>query len=320
MTRTTPPRPADIAAVVPQLAPLARPGPPVHPRPGSPSACDSSIGGPLLWPAAEPWPYCDGPHEPDGVNPATSPGDVRLQRRIRPVALLPVAQLYTRDVPLLCPPGQADLLQVLWCPFDHPDPYPRTALFWRSAAGVTSILTDPPEPAAVANRWYVPEPCTLDPELVTEYPNALELSEDLQELVGRWSAREEEGTALDSVALDRADAIDYAIDSAGLYWGELSVAPGWKVGGWGHWGRTDPNPQFCPACGTRMTPLLTIASKEWDDSTRSWIPQEDQAHTEPSAAWPEPTDPAMIEIGDLYTLQLYACPAFPEHPHAALVQ
>ena len=34
MTRTTPPRRVDIAEVLPQLAPLARPAVRLHPRPG----------------------------------------------------------------------------------------------------------------------------------------------------------------------------------------------------------------------------------------------------------------------------------------------
>jgi hypothetical protein len=152
MTRTTPPRPVDVAEALPQLAPLARPAVRLHPRPGAPSQGDSSVGRPLLWPASEPWPYCDGPHEPVGFIVPTSPEDVRLERRIRaaalgrphdnpyrpaftpeeqetrwriqagrpwsegPVAMLPVAQLYLRDVPLLRPAGHTDVLQVLWCP------------------------------------------------------------------------------------------------------------------------------------------------------------------------------------------------------------
>ncbi|MFG2133160.1 hypothetical protein ACGFNV_36040 [Streptomyces sp. NPDC048751] len=73
---------------------------------------------------------------------------------------LPVAQLYLRDIPLLRPPGQADLLQVLWCPYDHdPDYKPSTALFWRSAAEVVDILATPPEPYEVNCEGYVPEPC-----------------------------------------------------------------------------------------------------------------------------------------------------------------
>lgn len=184
VTPATPPRPVDVAAVFPQLAPLARAATRLHPRPGLPSPRDSSIGGPLLWPADEPWPHCEGPHEVDGLNPALSPADVRLERRIhaamrdrnltpqeretleriRPpreyphtvavqpydgsIAMLPVAQLYVRDVPGLHVPEGADVLQVLWCPFDHPI-MPRTALFWRSAAAVTDIPTTPPEPPAV---------------------------------------------------------------------------------------------------------------------------------------------------------------------------
>ena len=81
MTRTTPSRRVDIAEVLPQLAPLARPAVRLHPRPGAPSRGDSSVGGPLLWPASEPWPYCDGPH--DALGSPVSLEGVRLGRRIR---------------------------------------------------------------------------------------------------------------------------------------------------------------------------------------------------------------------------------------------
>lgn len=46
----------------PELVPLARPAIRLHPRPGSPSVRDSSVGGPLLWPAGEPWPHCADAH------------------------------------------------------------------------------------------------------------------------------------------------------------------------------------------------------------------------------------------------------------------
>ncbi|MFD0032359.1 hypothetical protein ACFVJK_29605, partial [Streptomyces sp. NPDC127172] len=42
---TTPPRPFDVTALFPQLAPLARTATRLHPRPGSPTAHDSSVGG-----------------------------------------------------------------------------------------------------------------------------------------------------------------------------------------------------------------------------------------------------------------------------------
>ena len=281
---------------------------------------------------------------PDGVNPATSPGDVRLLRRVRaaaasrppsnprftpeestiinridaghpwpegPVAMLPVLQLNIRDIPLLRPPGRADLLQVLWCPFDHPPkPHPSTAVFWRSAAEVTNILTAPPEPAAVQYEFYVPEPCLLDPEQVTEYPNPMELSTDLQHLLGQWSTWQEAGAAPDSY---------YEPAPQEFYRNELSLAPGWKVGGWTRWGLTDPLPQFCPACDTEMTPLVTIASTEWDDNTRAGS----RTRTKPMPHCPPPTPtrkPTKVVVASGYNLQLYACPASPDHPHTELVQ
>ncbi|WP_329201420.1 MULTISPECIES: hypothetical protein [unclassified Streptomyces] len=237
-TRTTPPRPVDVAAVFPALAPLARQAVRLHPRPGSPTVHDSSIGGPLLWPAQEPWLYCRIEHE--GLHP-----------------LVPVAQLYARDIPLLRPPGRSDLLQVLWCPSEHaPDSSIPIALSWRTAADVTDVLAAPPEPFDADEYLYVPEPCVLAPEQVTEYPDSLELPEELKQQITDPAAWRAAGIVVDDA------------DSRELYDNALSHAPGWKIGGWASWGLTDPVPRFCVACGTAMTPLLTIASSEWHPTAR----------------------------------------------------
>ncbi|MFF4473647.1 hypothetical protein ACFYZ3_29290, partial [Streptomyces sp. NPDC001599] len=45
MSRTTPPRPFDVTAFFPRLAPLARTATRLHPRAGSPTRHDSSVGG-----------------------------------------------------------------------------------------------------------------------------------------------------------------------------------------------------------------------------------------------------------------------------------
>ncbi|MEI5102807.1 hypothetical protein RB200_35135 [Streptomyces sp. PmtG] len=351
--RTTPPRPLDVTELFPQLAPLARTATRLHPCPGSPSPRDSSVGGPLLWPTDEPWPHCDGPHELDGVNPAVSLADVRLERRIRtaargrsmtvqeqetlarirpprtyprqsspnphvcdgPIAMLPLAQLYVRDVPDLRAPAGTDLLQLLWCPFDHPPVtfMPRTALFWRSSAAVTDLLTAPPEPPAVQFDLYVPEPCLLAPEQITEYPNPLELSEELREPLGDWSTWQAADAGVDS---------SYEVCPEEFYLDNLAVAPGWKVGGWASWGYTDPIPQHCPACDTKMAPLLTIPTFEWDNSNSSWIPHEMRAAAAvlASAGDPRPDQPTAVQIGSGHQQQLYVCPMSPEHPHTELMQ
>ncbi|MGW1467622.1 hypothetical protein ACWCPT_25135 [Streptomyces sp. NPDC002308] len=264
------------------------------------------------------------------------------------MAMLPVAQLYRRDVPDLHTPEGADLLQVLWCPFDHPV-MPRTALFWRSAATVTDILTTPPEPPAMRSDGYLPEPCLLNPEQVTEYPHHLELTKEVREQLGAWSAWQ---------AAVR-DVDDYASSPEVFYDRELAGAPGWKAGGWPRWGATDPTPRLCPACGSEMDALLTIATFE-GDADSSWLPngvREDRGGIGPSSSHtgpegravidffrargievhdrgrvprdvrvaplgtdPAPRQPTAVEICSGYDLQLYVCRAAPEHPHSELMQ
>ncbi|MCG8968978.1 hypothetical protein [Streptomyces sp. CL12-4] len=354
--RTTPPRPVEVTAVFPELAPLARPAIRLHPRPGSPSVRDSSVGGPLLWPTGEPWPHCEDVHlhvdtgfresltevrlqrrlqsrwHPDDRPPAFTPEEETLKERAAarlaerldagppwpaecPVPLLPVAQLFLRDIPLLRPPGQADLLQVLWCPYEHePDYKPSTALFWRSAAEVGDILATPPEPYEADYPGYVPEPCLLAPEAITEYPNSLDLSPELQRMLEDWNRWQAAGADVDS---------SYARYPREFYSIHLGNAPGWKVGGWPPWGRTDPNPRYCAVCGVQMVPLLTIASWEWDGGEgRSWAPQEEQATALAGSRGPgqSPSQPTRVEVGSTDNMQIYVCPASPEHPHTDLIQ
>ncbi|MEU9540537.1 hypothetical protein [Streptomyces mirabilis] len=344
--RTTPPRPFDVTALFPQLAPLARTATRLHPRPGAPSVHDSSVGGPLLWPADEPWPYCDEPHDRRASLWILSPDDVRLLRRDRaaaaerlrhdpqapartpeelatwqrlragrpwfdgPIPLLPVAQLYARDVPFPCPPD-ADLLQVLWCPFDHEMAHPKTALFWRSSATVTDVLDAPPEPPIVQHGCYLPEPCLFSPEQVTEYPHPSELDKELSDQLddeSRWET------------IDPARYSAYADDPGELYLCNLSTAPGWKTGGWTRWSPTDPKPRPCPECGTEQVPLLTIASSEWDGGNETWIPEEERTAEAPPPLSAQDGNFTEIDITGGNNLQLHACPVSPDHPHIELLQ
>ncbi len=79
MSRTTPPRPLDAEALFPEPAAYRGTTTRLHPRPGRPDVADSSVGGPLLWPADEPWPVRTDPHSHTrGLRPA----DVHRQRQI----------------------------------------------------------------------------------------------------------------------------------------------------------------------------------------------------------------------------------------------
>ena len=150
MTRRTPPRPVDVELLFPEVVPLRKETVRLHPCVGEPTPRDSSVGGPLLWPAEDAWPLCS---EREG-----SP-------------MVPVVQIYRTSVPGTVPfPEGCDLLQVLWCPRKHSGhrwivPHVQ----WRKAGLVGKVLETPPCPAELWKN-YVPRPCVVHPELVTEYP------------------------------------------------------------------------------------------------------------------------------------------------------
>jgi hypothetical protein len=142
---------------------------------------------------------------------------------------------------------------------------------------------------------YLPEPCTLHPEPVTEYPHQDELPPELWARIETWQAQK---------------GVDYS--------DELSLAPGCKVGGYGPWSLTCPQRLACPRCGSTVRRLLTIDDWEWDNDVPSWRPVE-----ESDGALPDAIDPArstQIFISRGYSLQVYTCEASWEHPHVQLMQ
>ncbi|MQY07218.1 hypothetical protein ACRB68_53180 [Actinomadura sp. RB68] len=240
-----------MAAEVPGLGAYARTAVRLHPRPGNPGARDSHIGGPLLWPAGEPWPHCAEPEDrPPWIKGLDAPN-----------ALVSVAQLRAADFPELAFPDGADLLQILWCPTFHPHNgyQPEVRVVWRRGADVTDVLAAPPAPAR-AEDGYVPRPCVLHPERVTEYPWHEELPGELRARLHAWEETREEPA-------------DYQSD--------LSVVPGCKVGGGMAWPVTDMPPQECPHCAGPIGLLLQLDSTEWDGAGR-WRPVEDADDAEPT--------------------------------------
>ncbi|MEU7297296.1 hypothetical protein AB0A76_29560 [Streptomyces exfoliatus] len=366
MTRTTPPRPVDVEAVFPALSAHRRTATRLHPRRGVAKADESSLAGPLWWPADEPWPVCTAVHR-KGTGHRLN--DVRLERHVLaeargrelsdeerrilgavtpgrhapdlrdedPLPLLAVAQLYTRDIPDLVGPEGHDLLQVFWCPFEvhGPDRTIEVVLRWRRSREVGDVLTHQPEPPVAGRQECVPTPCVLHPEQVVEHEYLGLLSEELQEAIADWEEglldeEEDEEDASDSsepqsydtyeeyeAAMARARTEEeYEVD----YMGDLSIAPGWKVGGFASWHLTDPARVDCEVCGTPMPPLLTVDKGECDGGSRSWLPLEDRDSTDaPDAIDPDAIDPIVIDPVGVYlgrgSMRVHTCPADPEHPH-----
>ncbi|MFI5982207.1 hypothetical protein ACIBEA_15140 [Streptomyces sp. NPDC051555] len=335
MTRITPPRPIDIEALFPDLAGFRRTATRLHPRPGEPSAQDSSVAGPMLWPADEPWPVCTAVH-PKGKGYRTA--DVRLARRIEadargrtktdtelqdltrlqpathapeihdedPIPLLAIAQLWARDVPDLRGPEGYDLLQVFWCPFEAHGPTQSVdvVLKWRRAADTRGTLSEQPEPVVVGRQECVPDRCVVHPEQVTEHEYIDLLPADLRDAIDAWQE-----DLLDEDEDEDEENDDH--DPFGIEYGSaLSIAPGWKVGGFATWHATDPRPVDCQVCGTPMPPLLTVHHVEWDPASASWAPEEDRRPD----LYRHVITPTQVYVGRGY-LRIHTCPTDPWHPH-----
>ncbi|WP_370937835.1 hypothetical protein [Amycolatopsis sp. cg13] len=292
---TTPGKPVDVAKVFPELAGLARTTVRLHPWQDAVTVRDSSLGGPLLWPADEAWPVCTVDH-PDS-RPLPSAEGKRLQRRqeeiraekneypylgphpldeefarletsIRelrrvdfaddPAAALPmapIAQFYRRDIPELPFPDGTDVCQVLWCPTDHEPHYGPRPLVRWRDSSSVTEVRAAPEP---------------DLGLGDE--------ESLPSPCRIWPERVTEFPHWDDLpsARLRARIEEWEKGKDWTYYEHLSVAPGSKVGGWIGWVQY---PEW-PECerGHRMDHLLTVSSAEsagggWE----TWMPLEEQA-------------------------------------------
>lgn len=326
---TTPPPPFDITTVFPELAGLAATTIRLHPRIGRPQVRDSSIGGPLLWPAGSPWPVCDVPHSglrevaippsittwdqaaawarPKGLSIEVDSRTGSMTARSswpRPAdgrPLVGVMQVYARDVPELPFPDGTDLFQLLWCPNNHDEPWfgPMPATFWRSAADVSDVLTDPPDPVfdhSLYQKHYDPVPCLVHPERVTEYPDTADLPEELEARVREWHLTMDD-------------------EAPHLYWSSLSTAPGTKLLGYPRWYH-GPRWPVCE-CGRRMRHLVTISSEEFGVGRR-WHP--DDGGEDPPSAFPRNYAPHGILIGDVGDMYMFTCVACPDRPLAVNTQ
>ncbi|MFG3339070.1 hypothetical protein [Glycomyces sp. NPDC048151] len=337
MPFTTPDRSYDLAAMWPELATLARTAVRLHPRCGKPTAEQSSIGGPLLWPIVDPWPTCSGPHEwvslaridevveyrrimelawsrtgvgsadrftaeerafLDRLDEHERSNPWRVEFRTKEASLIPVAQLFTRDVPGLPFSNRFDLLQVLWCPYNHPETeayWPATQLRWRDTNQSTLRPFYPPKDTLIGCADYVPNPCVLAPEEVTEYPDMDLLSPDLRENIKATANRMES-----------------------FYYSDHALAPGWKANGHGtSWSLFNAFAVRCE-CGAEAKPLLNAATGEWDPSTSHWMPIEDLDHAD-AEKLKNGFDPVEIVIGRGYDLQIFHCGLDPEHPPVSVM-
>jgi len=292
MTRTTQPPRFSVRELAPELAASAKETVRLHPRRGAePPADASKMGGTFVWPADEPWPTCDLPH-PDwefgasGMTQITKPSGGPY---------VTVLQLRRDDVPELGFPTDTDLFQLLWCPNDH-EPWfgPVCRVYWRRSAAVEPPYRTALQPSVV-DEDYLPQPCSVDPERVTEYPSPYDLTDEALAPIYAW---------------------ERAADAQAVYQYELSVADGTKVGGHVGWIQ-EPQIPSCPK-GHSMEHLLTVASAEFHGgSWPRWLAVEDDG------AWQAPypdrwsvQNAAGLMLGDMGSLYVFICRACEDLPIA----
>jgi hypothetical protein len=317
---------SDLFAAFPSLWQYARTAVLLDPAAGAPARRDSSIGGPLLWPSAEPWPVCEEDHlvefrrdltpaewdELERVNlgraerrrltgsgrltseeldfvgrlmeghpggaldllaaQITSYGPEVPKQHVTMVALTQVRREDVPGTPDGFWPGDADLLQVLWCPNDHArptgqDPHyygPTVEVRWRREAEVGDVLSTFPEPRT-RKDVYSPGTCALAPAEAVDLPDPQELPAGWRDLVARWG-----------------DDVGHPYQRA------FACQEGWKLGGWPTWHLTAVQSVDC-ACGGAMSLLLSVPSG----------------------------GPAEVRAG---TLQIFRCPDDAGHPVRLIAQ
>lgn len=292
MARQTPPRPVDVEALFPELVPFGRSAVRLHPRAGTPGREDSSVGGPLLWPADEAWPMCGGEHP-------VWDGGIPLEGGIPTV---PILQVFRRDVPQANYPEGTDVLQVLWCPAIIeccPEPTPR--VYWRDSGAIVDALDMIPAPSSAMPRECIPSPCVVHPEEVREYPS--------------WDIP-------DDLFASMRDRFEQLREERGWhYFYHLAEAPGIKLGGYPSWTQEPCWPE-CETCGGVMEHLLTVSSWECDgESWRTWAPIEDRGGaTGREDQFPRGLTPASeaasLMIGDAGGVYIFECTKCAHRPVA----
>ena len=291
---TTPPPPVAVATAVASLASKARQTVRLHPRQGNAPVDATKIGGTILWPQREPWPTCAEHDCPYVVG----------------------AQIRKQDVPEITFRRNTDLLHVLWCPNDHGYyACPEVAVFWRSSR----IRGHSPDCAghAKAEEQYVPTPCVVHPERLTEFPDGAELP---QEEFNAIEASEAISDALTHLGAEPFGHWRVPDTNTGLYYSWLSVAFGTKVGGYPHWVQ-DPEYPTCDA-GHPMEFLMSFGSREFDGASWGrWLPiDERELLTEPYALRSEAQSAMGCSFGDAGHLYLFICRQCPEWPISAFTQ
>ncbi|MGA4863589.1 hypothetical protein ACPB9J_13175 [Streptomyces lavendulocolor] len=283
-----------LLADIPALAPYARKATLLRPRTGRPTALDSHVGGPLLWPAEEEWPVCRGPHlvevreklsEQEREAWQRTDRAMRDRRAGRPNSAYELtheeAALQTR---IMDGAGALDMRtweRIRRVPVPADPGVPMVAVLQLRAQDAPTL--DWPEGMDVLQVLWCPQEHSDLPGQAHYWGPAVEMRHRPAALTGTLA--EPPAPPADAVTryvprpclLDPVEVTDlpdqdelpdelvteaeaWAEDRDAEYHRVLSCQEGWKAGGWPSWHLTDLMRIDCPACGARSRLLLTFDS------------------------------------------------------------
>ncbi|GAA2449098.1 hypothetical protein [Streptomyces macrosporus] len=317
MTSRVPPVEA-LVAEVPTLAEYVRTATLLRPRAGSPGVRDSSVGGPLLWPADEPWPHCSGPHWKKVREKLTDEerGTLRRlkeagreRRRSGRRGPMPAEESAALDRIL---DGADSLDMIAWERVrtvpdpDGPD-VPMVPVTQLHARDVPDLAC--PDGTDVLQMLWCPNDHADLPGQPHYTGPAVELRYRSSTAVGTVADPPRPERALDlylpsPCVIDPVRVVDlpdrdelpaelverveaWARAHGTEYHRRPACRPGWKVGGRPSRHPTDPVPLDCPACGSGMRLFLTVES----------------SHDGPD-----------VTVGRFGELRVFTCPADASHP------
>jgi hypothetical protein len=350
--RTTPPPAYPVPALFPGIEEYATTATRLHPRGGTPDQRGSHVGGPLRWPAGEPWPSCDAEHVVATEVPIPAPLLSRLERlrAADPARRWPGYQAVIAELASHAPGfvginrrhGGSALYQV---PRPQPVPSPLVTVAQLRAADVPDLR--PPSGADLLQVLWCPNDHetgsgSLAPATVLRWRRAAEVTSVLDRppapaAVGHraylprpcvlYPEQVVEYPWWQQLPADLGHQVrSWDAEHDGRYHRQLAAAPGWKVGGWPQWPTTDPLPLYCTRCGEAMRQLLQIDSSEWSDPSR-WCPLEDRAAHAGAGAGPDTaadfaaTEPTGVIAGHTGLYRIFTCPSCPggtDTPHIDL--
>lgn len=298
MSVRTPAPAHDVLALFPGIGEFGLTATRLHPRRGTPRRAGSHVGGPLAWPAGEPWPVCAAEHVVLREEPIPPPLLARLRalRAQEPARRWPGIQAVLAELADRAPGftgiergAEVATYQVARA---EPEPCPLVGLAQLRAADVPDLR--PPAGADLLQVLWCPNDHDLGggalaPAATVRWRRSGEVSP---------GPRAPAPTAVSHPAYlprpcvlrperiveypwwqELPVQIGYEVmvwdaGHGGLYHRQLAAAPGWKVGGWPRWPTTDPRAFYCQRCGDPMRQVLQVDSGEWGDVAR-WRPERD---------------------------------------------